>query len=116
VVYPKRFPLWWGLTLFLCQLGSRRQLDYQLNTDGPELLANLNRLAGTAGASRPVEGFNTQKNSGLNLEHACSHKCWMASRQPLRSPFRPSCPAVGPRFLRAGRPRIHWHSRRPAVQ
>jgi hypothetical protein len=25
----------------------------------------------------------------------------MASRQPLRSPFRPSCPAVGPRFLRA---------------
>ena len=21
------------------------------------------------------EGFNTQKNSGLNLEHACSHTC-----------------------------------------
>jgi len=24
------------------------------------------------------EGFNTQKNSGLNLEHAYSHKCWVA--------------------------------------
>ncbi len=22
------------------------------------------------------EGFNTQKNSGLNLEHAYSHTCW----------------------------------------
>jgi hypothetical protein len=24
------------------------------------------------------EGFNTQKNGGLNLEHAYSHKCWAA--------------------------------------
>src|SRR5207253_1987973 len=24
------------------------------------------------------EGFNTQKNSGLNLEHAYSHTCWAA--------------------------------------
>jgi hypothetical protein len=24
------------------------------------------------------EGFNTQKNSGLNLEHAYSHTCWKA--------------------------------------
>ena len=24
------------------------------------------------------EGFNTQKNSGLNLEHAYSHRCWAA--------------------------------------
>jgi hypothetical protein len=54
VVYDKRFLVWWGLSLFLCELGSRRQLDYQLNTDGPEVLNNLNRLAGTAQASRPV--------------------------------------------------------------
>jgi hypothetical protein len=54
VVYHKRFLVWWGLALFLCKLGSRRQLDYQLNTDDPELLANLNRLAGTAQESRPV--------------------------------------------------------------
>jgi hypothetical protein len=54
VVYHKRFLLWWGLSLFLCKLSSRRQLDYQLNTDGPEVLSNLNRLAGTAQTSRPV--------------------------------------------------------------
>ena len=54
VVYHKRFLVWWGLSLFLCKLGSRRQLDYQLNTDGPEVLGNLNRLAGTAQDSRPV--------------------------------------------------------------
>ena len=54
VVYHKRFLVWWGLSLFLCKLGSRRQLNYQLNTDGPEVLGNLNRLAGTAQDSRPV--------------------------------------------------------------
>ena len=54
VTYHKRFLLWWGLSLFLCKLSSRRQLDYQLNTDGPEVLNNLNRLAGTAQATRPV--------------------------------------------------------------
>lgn len=54
VVYHKRFLLWWGLSLFLFQLGSRRQLDYQLNTDGPEVLDNLNRLAGTDQETRPV--------------------------------------------------------------
>jgi hypothetical protein len=54
VVYHRRFLVWWGLSLFLCKLGSRRQLDYQLNTDGPEVLANLNRLADTAQESRPV--------------------------------------------------------------
>jgi hypothetical protein len=68
VVYPKRFLVWWGLSLFLCKLGSRRQLDYQLNTDGPEVLSNLNRLAGTAVSSRPVnqtlEYFLEQIGSG----------------------------------------------------
>ena len=54
VVYHKRFLVWWGLSLFLCKLSSRRQLDYQFNTDGPEVLPNLNRLAGTAQDSRPV--------------------------------------------------------------
>jgi hypothetical protein len=54
VVYHKRFLMWWGLSLFVCKLSSRRQLDYQLNTDGPEVLANLNRLAETAQDSRPV--------------------------------------------------------------
>jgi hypothetical protein len=54
VVYHKRFLVWLGLSLFLCKLSSRRQLDFQFNTDGPEVLPNLNRLAGTAQDSRPV--------------------------------------------------------------
>jgi hypothetical protein len=54
VVYHKRFLLWWGLLLFLGKLGSRRALDSRLDTDGPELLGNLNRLADTAQDSRPV--------------------------------------------------------------
>jgi hypothetical protein len=54
VVYHKRFLLWWGLALFLFKLGSRRQLDFQLNDDGPEVLNNLNRLAGTQQTTRPV--------------------------------------------------------------
>jgi hypothetical protein len=54
VTYHKRFLIWWGLGLFLCKLGSRRQLDYQFNTDGPEVLANLNRLAQTTQVTRPV--------------------------------------------------------------
>lgn len=54
VIYHKRFLFWWGLSLFLFKLGSRRQLDFQLNTDGPAVLPNLNRLAGTRQKSRPV--------------------------------------------------------------
>lgn len=54
VTYHKRFLIWWGLGLFLCKLGSRRQLDYQFNTDGPEVLGNLNRMAQTTQTTRPV--------------------------------------------------------------
>src|SRR5207248_2331571 len=54
VIYHKRFLVWWGLGLFLCKLGSRRQLDYQFHSDGPEVLANLNRLADTVQDSHPV--------------------------------------------------------------
>ena len=54
IIYHKRFLLWWGLSLFLFELSSRRQLDYQLDTDGPEVLNNLNRLAGTKQTTRPV--------------------------------------------------------------
>jgi hypothetical protein len=54
VVYDKRFLVWWGLGLFLFRLGSRRQLDYQFAADGPEVVGNFNRLAGTAQESRPV--------------------------------------------------------------
>jgi len=35
VTYHPCFLLWWGLLLFLCKLGSRRQLDFQFRD--PEL-------------------------------------------------------------------------------
>jgi hypothetical protein len=52
--YDKRFLAWWGLHLYLLQLGSRRQLDYELRDAGPQVLANLNRLAQTEQTTLPV--------------------------------------------------------------
>jgi hypothetical protein len=52
--YATRFLAWWGLALYLLQLGSRRQLDYDLREGGPHVLANLNRLAQTAQTTLPV--------------------------------------------------------------
>src|ERR1051325_1653098 len=52
ITYHKRFLIWWGLALFLFKLGSRRQLDFQLDDQGTCVLANLNRLAGTAQTTR----------------------------------------------------------------
>jgi hypothetical protein len=54
--YPTRFLAWWGLALFLFQLGSRRQFDYELRDGGPRVLANLNRLAETSLTTLPVHG------------------------------------------------------------
>jgi hypothetical protein len=52
--YATRFLAWWGLMLYLLQLGSRRQLDYDLREGGARALANLNRLAQTAQTTLPV--------------------------------------------------------------
>lgn len=52
--YDRRFLAWWGLSLYLLQLGSRRQLDYELRDGGAQVLANLNRLAETAQTTLPV--------------------------------------------------------------
>lgn len=54
ITYPRRFLAWWGIGLYLLQLGSRRQLDYELRDGGPQVLANLNRLAETAQTTLPV--------------------------------------------------------------
>jgi hypothetical protein len=54
VVYHQRFLLWWGLGLFLFKLGARRQLDFELDANGTQVLHNLNRLAATDQATRPV--------------------------------------------------------------
>ena len=52
--YSRRFLAWWGIALYLLQLGSRRQLDYELRDGGPHVLANLNRLAQTKQTTLPV--------------------------------------------------------------
>jgi hypothetical protein len=52
--YATRFLAWWGIALYLLQLGSRRQLDYELRDSGPQVLANLNRLAETKQTTLPV--------------------------------------------------------------
>jgi hypothetical protein len=52
--YDRRFLAWWGLALYLLQLGARRQLDFELRDGGRRVLANLNRLAGTEQTTLPV--------------------------------------------------------------
>lgn len=54
IIYSRRFLAWWGINLYLLQLGSRRQLDYELRDGGPQVLANLNRLAETEQKTLPV--------------------------------------------------------------
>jgi hypothetical protein len=47
VVYDARFMVWWGLSLFLCKLESRRRLDFDLRDLETCVLPNVNRLAET---------------------------------------------------------------------
>jgi hypothetical protein len=54
VTYPACFLLWWGLLLFLCKLGSRRQLDFQLRDSEFHVLENVNRLSECQQESLPV--------------------------------------------------------------
>ncbi|MGH7880065.1 MAG: hypothetical protein ACREQD_11300, partial [Candidatus Binataceae bacterium] len=54
VTYDRRFLVWWGISLYLFQLGSRRQLDFDLDARGTHVLDNMNRLAETAQDTRPV--------------------------------------------------------------
>jgi len=52
--YSTRFMAWWGIGLYLFQLGSRRQLDFKLQARGTQVLGNLNRLADAQQTTRPV--------------------------------------------------------------
>jgi hypothetical protein len=64
VTYHRRFLIWWALLLFLCKLGSRRQLDFQLRDLELAILANVNRLSGCEQDSLPVN---------KTLSHFLSH-------------------------------------------
>jgi hypothetical protein len=55
-VYQTRFLSWWGILLYLLQLGSRRQLNFKLDACGTQVLGNINRLADTQQKTRPVHG------------------------------------------------------------
>jgi hypothetical protein len=54
IIYERRFLAWWGIALYVLQLGSRRQLDFELDAAGTCVLENFNRLAETAHDTRPV--------------------------------------------------------------
>jgi hypothetical protein len=54
ITYETRFLAWWGIALYAFQLGSRRQLDFELDARGTHVLDNLNRLAETAQTTRPI--------------------------------------------------------------
>lgn len=64
VTYEAPFLWWWGILLYCCKLGSRRQLDYELRDLESYVLSNINRLAGTRQESLPVH---------KTLEHFLSH-------------------------------------------
>jgi hypothetical protein len=66
LTYHRRFLLWVGLFLFLCKLGSRRQIDYQLGEPGACVLDNLNRIAGTTQTSMPVHQTVDDYLAGLD--------------------------------------------------
>ncbi len=59
VTYPRRFLVWWGRLLFLCQPGRVRQLDYQLRDRETCVRANGNALAQTHQENLPVYGTLT---------------------------------------------------------
>jgi len=54
IEYSRRFLGWWAMALYLLQLGSRRQLDYELRDGGRAVLDKFNRLAETEQKSLPV--------------------------------------------------------------
>ncbi len=53
-IYVTRFLAWWGTALYLFQLGSRRQLDFELRDGGAPVLANFNHLAEAEQTTLPV--------------------------------------------------------------
>ena len=83
ITYERRFLAWWGLALYLFQLGSRRQLDFDLEADGTCVLTNLNRLAQTDHSTRPVHD---------TLDHFLGHS------RPAA--FAALCPRLARRLLR----------------
>lgn len=72
--------LWWGLSLFLFKLGSRRQLDYELGQAGPQVLTNLNRLAGTHQTTLPVNKTLNDFLGQIGSQPLADLRTWLVRR------------------------------------
>jgi hypothetical protein len=79
VVYHRRSLLWYGVLLFLGELGSRRQLDFKYREEGTCVLDNLNRLAGT-----DQEGLPHNDTLDDYLANVGASKARMLTRKRLR--------------------------------
>ena len=117
VVYHKRFLIWWGISLYLFQLGSRRQLDFDLDARGTQVLDNLNRLAQTQQETRPVHDTldhflghtGAAPYAGLRtlmLRRLIRMRCLDAAR--LQGRFVVVLDATGHLAFRGGIARIVW--------
>ena len=81
IVYETRFLAWWGLWLYLGQLGSRRQLDFQLDAWGTRVLD---------GACEPKSEGRDRALSYGHGRPVCSKLAELATRpEQLRLLFRP---------------------------
>lgn len=91
VEYHRRFLLWLAMLVFALRLGSRRQIDFDLRDLELCLLANVNRLAGTAQQSLPVTNTvdhfleHCQAGALANLRQQCAHRL---IRMRALDPFR----------------------------
>jgi hypothetical protein len=90
ITYPLRVLMFTGVLLFVCQLGSRREINHKLRGNravqqkykalfgideiphGDTLAPPLANGAGRLRWKIENEGFNLQKNGGFGLEHAYS--------------------------------------------
>jgi hypothetical protein len=98
VTYHKRFLLWWGLSLFLFKLGSRRQLDFELAKSGPQVLGNLNRLADTRQTTLPVNKTLNDFLGQIGSSPVADLRTWLI-RQTLRQKVFDPARLLGQRLV-----------------
>jgi hypothetical protein len=80
ITYDQRFLAWWGIALYLLQLGSRRQLDFHLDARGTCVLPNINRLAQTEQRTRPVHDTLDYFLGGIDPSAWAQLRTWMIRR------------------------------------
>jgi hypothetical protein len=87
--YPAGFVLWVGIVMYVCKLGSRRQINFELRTDA--VLKNINMMAKTSMEVMPdhgtvgylLENLAVKDLSGVRykiINHLIRNKCFNAGR------------------------------------